>query len=571
MTDHLIIAIGQLNPVLGDLAGNAEKALGAHAKAADAGADILLLPELFLTGYPIDDLVLADGFLAAVALQIERLAAATAGDAPAIIIGAPRDDGIVERGMNGSYPCIRNSVYVLDDGRISAVRDKARLPNSGVFDEPRIFTAASLQGPVMIRGVAIGLPICEDIWHAETCETLEESGAVLLLSPNGSPFEENKHDRRLNTVVTRVSETGLPAVYVNLVGGQDELVFDGASFAINPGGNLALQMPTFSEAVMLLDAERGADGWRLRGQVTPPDEGDAALWRCIMLGIRDYVEKNRFPGVLLGLSGGIDSALVATLAVDALGPERVEAVMMPSPYTSGESLEDAAALAAKLRIRLSSLGIEPAMMAVDDVLAEAFASAEDNAVGIARENMQSRLRGLMLMSLSNASGAMVLTTGNKSEYAAGYATLYGDMCGGYAPLLDVWKTRVFQLCRWRNTTLPRGSLGPDGSVIPERIIIKPPSAELKPDQKDSDSLPEYEVLDPIMQALVERLESPQNLIEQGYDAAAVIHAAGLLQRSEYKRCQAAPGPKLTSRAFGRDRRYPITCGYMPAASHKETR
>lgn len=548
MTDRLIIAAAQLNATVGDTEGNTRKLVDARQVAAAQGADIIIAPETYLSGYQVDDLVMVSGYLEGIEAAVLRLAGMTADGGPAIIVGAPRRDGDV----------IRNSVYVLDEGKVVSIRDKDRLPGTGVFDDPRNFTPGGMPGPVMIRGVLVGLPVCEDLWHADLVECLEENGAEMIISPNGSPFEKAKMDARMSAVVARVSETGLPVLYINLVGGQDDLVFDGGSFAVNPGGELAAALPTFSESVTMIEARRSADGWRFSGPVNKPDEGLDAIWRCLVLGIRDYTEKNGFDRVILGLSGGIDSALVAVLAVDALGADRVDAVMMPSPYTSQISLDDARSLAENLGIRLDHLDIEPAMQSIDDVLAEMFARGNPD---LARENLQSRLRGMLLMSTSNTTGQLLLTTGNKSEYATGYATLYGDMCGGYAPLIDVWKTEVFALCRWRNQHCPRGVMGPEGAVMPERIITRPPSAELRPDQKDSDSLPDYDALDSIMKELVEDLSSVDDLIAAGHDADATRRSATMLMRAEYKRRQCAPGPKISKRAFYRDRRFPITNNY----------
>jgi NAD+ synthase len=549
MTDTLLFAMAQLNSTVGDVMGNARKLLDARKTAMAQDADIIIAPELYLSGYQLDDLVQVEGFLDHAEDAIQSLAAATKDNGPAIIVGAPRRD---DKGL------IRNSVFVLDGGEVVGIRDKARLPRTGVFDDPRNFIPGEMPGPVMVRGVRLGLPVCEDMWHADLVECIEESGAEMLISCNGSPFEEGKIDDRMMAAVARVSETRMPLIYVNLVGGQDDQVFDGASFAVNPGGRIAAYLPCFSESVTLVQARRGSDGWRLEGPVHKPDEGDQSVWRCLVLGIRDYVEKNRFERVILGLSGGVDSALVAVLAVDALGAGRVDAVMMPSPYTSQVSLDDAAELAANLGIRLDHIDINPAMVAVDTMLEGPFAEGD---ASLARENLQSRLRGLALMSISNTTGQLLLSTGNKSEYATGYATLYGDMCGGYAPLIDVWKTRVFELCRFRNSLQPRGVLGPEGIVIPDRIVTRPPSAELRPDQKDSDSLPDYETLDAIMKGLVEKQISVERLIEQGFDADDVRRSARMLMRAEYKRRQAAPGPKVTRRAFTRDRRFPITNRY----------
>ena len=544
----LLFAIAQLNPVMGDIAGNTYKLIDARAKAAGQKADIIVAPETYLTGYQVDDLVQVEGFLESCADAIDHLAAITADGGPAIILGCPRRDGDV----------IRNSVYVLDAGQVLAIRDKARLPGTGVFDDPRNFTPGEMPGPVMVRGVLLGLPVCEDMWHADVVECIEESGAEMMISCNGSPFEEDKIEDRMMTTVARVSESQMPLIYVNLVGGQDDLVFDGGSFAVNPGGQIAAYMPCFTESVSYMEAKKTPEGWRLQGSVVQPEKGNLSLWRAMTLGIRDYVEKNGFNRVVLGLSGGVDSALVAVLAVDALGADRVDAVMMPSPFTSQISLDDAKTLAENLGITLSHIDIDPAMQAVHTMLDDAFAKADPS---LAKENLQSRLRGLALMSISNTTGQMVLTTGNKSEYATGYATLYGDMCGGYAPLIDVWKTRVFDLCHWRNQNLPKGALGPDGGVIPDRIITRPPSAELRPDQQDSDSLPDYETLDAIMKALVEDQHSVASIIAKGFDPDLVKRCAKMLMRAEYKRRQCAPGPKLTKRAFYRDRRFPITSRY----------
>ena len=551
-TTTVLFAIAQLNPTVGDIMGNMAKLIDARAQAAAQAVDVVIAPEAYLSGYQIDDLVQVEGFLTQIDDAIARLTALTADGGPAIILGAPRNDGGV----------IRNSVFVLDGGTVLGIRDKFHLPNTGVFDEPRNFTSGVMSGPVMVRGVLVGLPICEDMWHQDVIECISETGADLLISCNASPFQEGKTEDRMMAAIARIAEVELPLVYVNLVGGQDDVVYDGASFAMNPKGQIAAHLPSFVEAVSLLEAKKTNEGWRLQGSIVKPDEGDQSLWRCISLGIRDYVEKNGFDRVVLGLSGGIDSAAVATLAVDALGAERVDAVMMPSPYTSQVSLDDAATLAKNLGITLRVIDIEPSMKAAAAMLDDVQPS------DLALENLQARLRGLVLMSISNTTGQMVLTTGNKSEYATGYATLYGDMCGGYAPLIDLWKTRVFALCEWRNQHLPPRALGREGGVIPERIINRPPSAELRPDQHDSDSLPEYKILDAVMKALVEGQKSLDSIIADGYDEALVKRCADMLKGAEYKRRQAPPGPKLTRRAFYRDRRFPITSGYKAHHSNK---
>ena len=550
----ILIALAQLNSHLGNIAGNVECLIDAREKANAAGADIIVTPEMFLSGYPCDDLVLRSDFMREIEAGISHLASLTTDGGAAIIVGAPY------REQHGSDVLIYNSVFVLDDGKIIGRRDKVNLPNYGVFDDKRNFTAGAMPGPVLVRGLKLGLPICEDIWTPDVVECLQESGADMIVSLNASPFDSRKNDQRMAHAVSRTIESSLPLLYVNLIGGQDELVFDGGSFALNADGNLAAHLPSFSQAVVQVQVKSDFGVLSLTGQITPPDEDLAAIYRGLMLGVRDYVQKNGFPGVVLGLSGGIDSALVAAIAADALGADAVHAVMMPSPYTSDESLEDAADLANRFGMRLDTISIAPAMAAMDDMLADQFAGKDPD---IAEENIQSRLRGTILMGISNKNGAMVMATGNKSEYAAGYSTLYGDMCGGFAPIKDVWKVQVFDLCRWRNANLPRGAAGPEGEVIPKRIIDKPPSAELRPDQKDTDSLPPYDRLDAIMQALTEDAADIDAIVAQGYDIKEVAHASQLLFRAEFKRFQAAPGPKMTAMAFGRDRRLPLTSGFSP--------
>lgn len=550
MTKPVLIALAQMNAHLGKVNANVSRLAEARAKSALQGAEIIVTPEMFLSGYPCDDLVLRNDFMADVAAGIDQLTELTSDGGPAIVVGAPA-------AIDGA---IYNSVFVLDGGKQLARFDKVNLPNYGVFDDKRNFTAGQMPGPAMLRGLKIGFPICEDIWEPNVAECLEESGADLIIAINASPFDISKPERRMSTIVARTVETGLPVAYVNMVGGQDELVYDGSSFAINAGGKLACHLPSFSESIVVISAQKTAGMVTLTGQITPPDSDLTALYRGLCLGLRDYVHKNGFPGVLLGLSGGIDSALVAALAVDALGAEAVHAVMMPSAFTSQESLDDAAEMAAALGIRLDTIAITPAVDALGTMLADQFAGTAPN---VAEENIQSRLRGLILMGISNKHGAMVLATGNKSEYAAGYSTLYGDMCGGYAPLKDVWKVDVFRLCEWRNRHLPRGAAGPEGVVIPQAIIDKPPSAELRPDQKDTDSLPPYDQLDAIMAALCEEMADIETIVARGYNRDDVTQASQLLFRAEYKRFQAAPGPKVTPVAFGRDRRLPLTSGFNP--------
>jgi len=537
MTDRLTIALAQLNPTVGAIAANLEKARA--VAAAHRGADLVLFPELFIAGYPPEDLVLRASFITACKEACETLAREFA-DGPAILMGLPWRDG----------DKLHNSVALLSGGKIEAVRHKFDLPNYGVFDEKRVFQQGPAPGPVVIKGVRIGVPICEDIWTEETCETLAETGAEILLSPNGSPFERNKDDVRLNLVVARVSETGLPLAYLNQVGGQDELVFDGASFVLNADRSLALQMPMFEEAIAITHWQRGADGWKMeKGEIARLPEREEETWKACVLGLRDYVLKNRFPGIVLGMSGGIDSAVVAAMAVDALGPDKVHCVMLPYAYTSRDSLEDAEDCARRLGVRYDIVPIKEPVEGFLSALKPMFAGRNRD---ITEENVQSRSRGVILMAISNKFGSMVLTTGNKSEMSVGYATLYGDMNGGYNPIKDVYKTEVYRLAAWRNT---------QSDVIPTRIITKAPTAELRENQKDQDSLPPYEVLDDILDGLVEREQSVAEIAARGHDVALVKKVQHMLYVAEYKRRQAAPGVKITRRNFGRDRRYPITNGF----------
>jgi len=548
-TERLVLALAQLNPSLGDVEGNRDLLLRARDAAMALGADLVVPGELALSGYPPEDLVLKPAFLDALARAVDEIAAATADGGPAVLITTPwRVEGKVY-----------NAALLAEGGRIAATRLKYDLPNYGVFDEKRVFAAGPMPGPIAFRGVRLGVMICEDMWGPDVAETLAESGAEILIVPNGSPYERDKPDQRLNLAVARVVETGLPLVYVNQVGGQDEIVFDGASFAVGSDRHLAAQLPAWAEAVAPLTLARSGEGWAVTGAVAAIPDGLEPVYQAMVLGLRDYVTKNRFPGVILGLSGGIDSALSAAVAVDGLGPDRVRAVMMPSPYTSQESLDDAAECARLLGIRLDTVSIGPAMSAFDGMLAPLF---EGRAPDITEENLQSRSRGVLLMALSNKLGHMVLSTGNKSEMSVGYATLYGDMCGGYAVLKDVYKTTVFELCRWRNVALPDGARGPRGPVMPERVITKPPSAELKPNQTDQDTLPPYDKLDDILSCLIEGEMRVEDIVARGHDEATVRRVWRMLDRAEYKRRQAPPGVKITSRAFGRDRRYPITNAFQ---------
>jgi NAD+ synthase len=554
MTDTLRIALAQLNPTVGDVAGNVALIRERRAQAAALGAELMVATELVVSGYPPEDLVLKPVFLEEVRRAVELLAAETSDGGPGLLLGAPWLEEGAGKGPLRHH--VTNSVLILDGGEILARRDKHDLPNYGVFDEVRVFKPGPLPGPVNFRGVRLGVPICEDIWSGEVCECLAESGAEILIVPNGSPFEAGKSDQRIQLAVARITETGLPLIYVNQVGGQDELVFDGGSFVIDAACNLRAQLPEFREALSVTEWRRGDDGtWSCAdAQREAPDTGLEPVYGALMLGLRDYVNKNGFRGVILGLSGGIDSALSAAIAADALGPDRVHCVMMPSPYTSQESLDDAAECADLLGMRLDTVGIEPAMHAFDSMLRAVF---DGLAPDTTEENIQARSRMVTLMAISNKLGHMVLSTGNKSEMSVGYATLYGDMAGGYNVLKDVYKTAVFALSRWRNQSLPRGALGPGGRVVPERIITKPPSAELKPNQTDQDSLPPYDKLDDILECLIEEEMGVDDITARGHERATVRRVWHLLEAAEYKRRQAAPGVKISRRAFGRDRRYPI--------------
>jgi len=549
-TDRLAIAIGQLNPIVGDIAGNADKARRARAEAARSGADIVALPELFLSGYPPEDLVLKPAFQAACRAKVEELARETANGGPALLIGTPW----LEEGK------VYNAYCLLDRGAIAAVRRKVNLPNYGVFDERRVFAPGPPPGPVNFRGVRIGIPICEDIWtewgdYEDVVECLAETGAELMIVPNGSPYSRDKDDMRLNLAVARVTESGVPLIYINQVGGQDELVFDGASFGLNADRALAFQLPAFREVVQTLRWERSGNGWRCVDDfIVAVEAGDKADYFACMLGLRDYVGKNGFKGVVLGLSGGVDSALVAALAVDALGADRVHCVMLPYRYTSRQSLDDAAQVAKALGVQYDTVPIESAVLGLEKALAPVFAGQPRD---VTEENLQARARGTILMAISNKLGLMVVTTGNKSEMSVGYATLYGDMNGGFNPIKDLYKTEVYRLARLRNGWKPDGALGPGAQVIPDNILTRAPSAELRENQTDQDTLPPYDVLDQILERLVEREEPIAKIAEDGFDRETVMKVERMLNLAEYKRRQAAPGVKVTLKNFGRDRRYPI--------------
>ncbi|MDX8442467.1 NAD+ synthase [Mesorhizobium australafricanum] len=546
--DILRIAVAQLNPTVGDVAGNLAKAREARADAARQGADLVLYTELFLAGYPPEDLVLKPSFLKACEKAAEDFAKDTADGGPGVIIGTPL------KRRTGTH----NSIVFADGGKIIAERYKLDLPNYGEFDEKRVFQAGpELQGPVNFRGVRIGVPICEDIWgEVAVCETLAESGAEILLVPNGSPYYRAKIDVRHQVVIKQVIETGLPMIYANQLGGQDELIFDGASFAIGSDKTLAFQMSQFEDAVDVTTWKRRGETWVCsEGPMSKIPEPEEADYRACMLGLRDYVNKNGFKNVVLGLSGGIDSAICAALAVDALGEERLRTVMMPYRYTSKDSLKDAEDCARALGCRYDIVPISEPVEGFKHALTQLFEGTQE---GITEENLQSRARGTILMAISNKFGSMVVTTGNKSEMSVGYATLYGDMNGGFNPIKDLYKMQVYGLSRWRNSHVPPGALGPSGEVIPKNIIDKAPSAELRENQTDQDSLPPYPVLDDILECLVENEMSVDDIVARGHDRATVTRVEHLLYIAEYKRRQAAPGVKITRKNFGRDRRYPIT-------------
>jgi len=548
---NFAITLAQMNATVGDVAGNAAKVRTARERARADGADLVVMSELFIAGYPPEDLVLKPAFQAACRAAVEELALETADGGPAVLVGTPW----VEDGK------LYNGCALLDEGRVAGLRFKCNLPNYGVFDEKRVFARGPVSGPVTIRGVRVGVPICEDTWLEESedyenvVECLAETGAEILVVPNGSPYARDKNDVRLSISVARVTESGLPLIYLNQVGGQDELVFDGASFALNADLSVAAQLPAFEEYITTLRWTRSETGWRCAGPVAPVIEDDKADYAACVLGLRDYVGKNGFPGVLLGVSGGIDSALCAAIAVDALGADRVRGVMLPFRFTAQVSLDDADKLAKNLGFRYEVLPIAKAVHGFEEILSETFVGLLRD---ITEENLQARTRGTLLMAISNKTGAMVVTTGNKSEMSVGYATLYGDMNGGFNPIKDLYKTEVFRLSALRNAWKPNGALGPSGEVIPPNIITRPPTAELRENQTDQDTLPPYDTLDAILERLVEREEPLATIIAAGFDREVVTRIDRLLNIAEYKRRQAAPGVKVTRRNFGRDRRYPIT-------------
>ncbi|MEO0398202.1 MAG: NAD+ synthase [Pseudomonadota bacterium] len=561
MDASLKIAICQIEPRVGDIEGNKKRILAARAEAAAAGADLCVFCELVVSGYPPEDLVQKPAYQRACAAAVEELAAATTDGGPAMIVGAPWRVG-------DNAPALPyNAVFLLVDGVVAAERHKVRLPNYGVFDELRRFTpGAAYPKPIAFNGVKLGLMVCEDMWLEGAGEALAAAGADLLIAPHGSPFRETARAERTDAASARATATSLPLIFVNQLSGQDEIVFDGAAFVMNRAGQIDCRAPQFEPGVFLTEWRRDEEG-RLTCESGPQADwvdGSEEIYRAVVLGVRDYIEKNRFPGVVIGLSGGVDSALTAAIAVDALGVDRVRCVMMPSQYTSEESLTDAADCARQLGVSYETIAIEPAVDAFSSMLAPAF---QGRAADTTEENIQSRVRGVILMALSNKFGHMVLTTGNKSEMSVGYATLYGDMNGGYNPLKDIYKTDAYALCRWRNAAAGHGMKGPDGEVVPQRIITKAPSAELRADQTDQDSLPPYDVLDGVLERIVEREMSIREIVADGFDEAVIRKIEHLLYVSEYKRRQAPPGPKVTKVNFGRDRRYPITNGWRDRGEH----
>lgn len=553
MTQRLVIAAIQANPTLGAIAHNEALARDRLREAKAAGADIALFSELFINGYPPEDLAMKPAFWEAGKAAVERLAAETM-DGPAALIGViwPNPDPLMK-----PY----NALAFLAEGEVKGVAFKCDLPNYGVFDEKRVFEPGERPSVFEWKGLRLGAPICEDIWSSAVCADLRGQGAEILLVPNGSPYRRTADDERMIVAKARVAETGLPMLYVNEVGGQDELVFDGGSFALSAQGEVTMRLPMFEEAFALTTWEQGADGWAcVDAPMAEWPRGPEEVYRAMVLGLRDYVNKSGFPGVLLGLSGGVDSAICAVVAADALGPDRVRCFMLPSRYTSRESLDDAADCARRLGVRLDEISIVPAIDAFAQMLTPHF---EGKAPDLTEENIQARARGVSLMALSNKLGLMLMTTGNKSEMAVGYATLYGDMCGGYNVLKDVYKTEVYAVCAWRNAHDP---FGVAADPIPERILTKAPSAELRPDQKDQDSLPEYAELDAILHGLVEEEATLDEIVARGFAPDVVERVQRLLYNSEYKRRQAAPGVKIGRRAFGRDRRYPIVNGFRDAVT-----
>ena len=544
MAKRFQITLAQLNPTVGDLEGNYKAALGAWQQAKKMGSDLIAFTELFITGYNTQDLIKKPSFCEAAQDKISKLAQ-TCAEGPAIAIGGPACIG--EK--------LFNAYYILADGKITDVIMKHHLPNQNVFDEKRIFDEGEISGPYQVGPIRIGSPICEDAWHSDVSETLSETGAQLLLVPNGSPYYSGKNDVRLNKMVSRVVETNMPLIYLNMVGAQDDQVFDGGTFGLNRGGDLAIKLPLFEECLEHISLQETDEGWIILNGDLAKVPCDKELDYCAMVkGLQDYCSKSGFEKVVLGLSGGIDSALVAVIASDAIGPENVRSIMLPSPYTSQASLSDAANLAENLGCNLDNLPISDSVNAIEKTLSGMFEGLNTD---LTEENIQSRLRGLLLMAVSNKFGEMLLTTGNKSEVSVGYSTIYGDMAGGFNPIKDLYKTRVFEISKWRNQNHRSWMKGPSGTIIPENIITKAPTAELRPNQKDSDSLPDYPVLDAILTILIDEDGSMNDCLKAGYEKRDITKVESLIYSSEYKRFQSAPGTRLTQRAFWLDRRYPI--------------
>ena len=544
MAKKFQITLAQLNPTVGDLEGNYKVALEAWEQAQRVGSDLIAFTELFITGYNTQDLIKKPSFFKAAQDQILKLAK-TCKNGPAIAIGGPAY-------LKGK---LYNAYYILADGNVANVIMKHHLPNQNVFDEKRIFDEGEISGPYQIGPIRIGSPICEDAWHSDVSETLSETGAQLLLVPNGSPYYNGKNDVRLNKMVARVVETNLPLIYLNMVGAQDDQVFDGGTFALNRGGSLAIKLPLFEEALEHIVLEETDIGWNIiKGELAKVPCDKELDYHAMVMGLRDYCKKSGFEKVVLGLSGGIDSALVAVIASDAIGSANVRSIMLPSPYTSQTSLIDATDLVENLGCKSDTLPINDSLTAIDKTLSSTF---EGRKIDLTEENIQSRLRGLLLMAVSNKFGEMLLTTGNKSEVSVGYSTIYGDMAGGFNPIKDLYKTKVFEISKWRNKNHRSWMKGPPGSIIPDSIITKAPTAELRPNQKDSDSLPDYPVLDAILTILVDEDGSTSDCLKAGYKKSDVSKVEKLLYGSEYKRFQSAPGTRLSQRAFWLDRRYPI--------------
>ena len=544
MAKKFQITLAQLNPTVGDLEGNYKVAFEAWEQAQKMGSDLIAFTELFITGYNTQDLIKKPSFFKAAQDQILQLAKACR-KGPAIAIGGP---AYIEDKLYNAY-------YILADGNIANVIKKHHLPNQNVFDEKRIFDEGEISGPYQIGPIRIGSPICEDAWHSDVSETLSETGAQVLLVPNGSPYYNGKNDVRLNKMVARVVETNLPLIYLNMVGAQDDQVFDGGTFALNRGGSLAIKLPLFEEALEHIVLEETDIGWNIiKGELAKVPCDKELDYHAMVMGLRDYCKKSGFEKVVLGLSGGIDSALVAVIASDAIGSANVRSIMLPSPYTSQTSLIDATDLVENLGCKSDTLPINDSLTAIDKTLSSTF---EGRKIDLTEENIQSRLRGLLLMAVSNKFGEMLLTTGNKSEVSVGYSTIYGDMAGGFNPIKDLYKTKVFEISKWRNKNHRSWMKGPPGSIIPDNIITKAPTAELRPNQKDSDSLPDYPVLDAILTILVDEDGSTSDCLKAGYNKSDVSKVEKLLYGSEYKRFQSAPGTRLSQRAFWLDRRYPI--------------